>query len=792
VLPLTTPLLIWDGDCGFCRRSVEHLRARLGDRVAYEPYQTAHARFPDIPQDAFRQAVHLVEPDGRISRGAEAVFRSLACGKSTNATSGLPLLAYRFVPGFAALTEWGYRQVAAHRPLAARLTDLMVGDLVGPPRFRLTRFVFLRLLAFTYLAAFLSLGSQIHGLVGERGLLPAQDLLQAAREYRGSLAYWLLPTLGWLGAGDTALGVLCYGGAAAALLALLGFVQGPLLAVCWAFYLSLVHLGQDFLSFQWDILLLETGFIALLLAPWAHLLPRRPRDEPHPSTVVIWLLRLLLFKLMFSSGLTKLTWADPTWHDLSALTYHYWTQPIPTPLAWYASQLPKALQALSCAFMYVVELALPFLIAAPRRPRRIALCGFLALQALIAATGNYGFFNLIAAVLCVPLLDDRGWPRALRARLLDAAPGQPARAGSGGAPSHDLPAYTLRSRVRRVAVTVVAGIVAVLSIPPIVDSFNTGYWSRHGGHPLRRLQAATSPFLVSNSYGLFRTMTTTRPEIQVEVSDDAESWREVAFRFKPGDPARAPGFFPPHMPRLDWQMWFAALGAERVIGSPEATRAWLGGNVWLQRLLVAILRGEPGILDLLEPQGLRESPPRYVRLVLWQYRFSDAGPDWWQRERTGVLLGPLSLTQPGQSARVTRPSRPLSIPATPVRLAPNRRSNMKYAVLIYSDEKQWEKLTDGQRGEIVGRYMALSEDLKRRGQYVLGEPLDATTTASTVKLRNGKTIVTDGPFAETKEQLGGLYVVDVPDLDAALAIAARMPTAEVGSIEVRPIPDYGG
>ena len=117
---------------------------------------------------------------------------------------------------------------------------------------------------------------------------------------------------------------------------------------------------------------------------------------------------------------------------------------------------------------------------------------------------------------------------------------------------------------------------------------------------------------------------------------------------------------------------------------------------------------------------------------------------------------------------------------------------MKYALLIYSEEKQWEAMTDAQRGEVLARYSAFTESLKRSGQYVLGEPLDATTTASTVKLRNGKTLVTDGPFAETKEQLGGFYVVDVPDLDTALALAGRIPSAEVGSIEVRPIPDYGG
>ncbi len=618
------PCLIWDGDCGFCRRSVQKLRTLTGERVECEPYQTAHARFPTIPIESFREAVHLVEPDGTVSRGAEAIFRTLGY-----AGRPLPRAAYRHLPGFAALSEWVYRQVAAHRPLASRLVSLLFGDEVGPPGFRLTRFVFLRLLALVYLAAFLSLGSQVHGLIGEHGLLPAGPFLRVVHQARGSTAFALLPTLGWLGSSDLALDVLCRGGALASVLALLGFAQGPLFAVCWASYLSLVHLGQDFLSFQWDALLVETGFVAVWFAPWGHLRPRRPRDEPAASVALVWLLRLVLFKLMLSSGLTKLTWGDPTWHDLTALTYHYWTQPIPTPLAWFANRLPLPLQVASCAFMFVVELGLPFLVFAPRRPRRLALGGFLSLQALIAATGNYGFFNLLAAVLCVPLLDDRAWPAALRSRLLDAGgPGAPA-----GRPRFRLPR------------AVVATALALLSIPPLVDAFHTGYWRWHPENPLLRLTEAASPFLLSNSYGLFRTMTTTRPEIEVQGSDDGRSWRPFVFRYKPGDPARAPCFFAPHMPRLDWQMWFAALRAERIAGDPLATQAWLfEQDVWLQRLLVALLRGEPRVTALLGPTPFPDAPPRFVRLVLWEYRFSDGGRDWWTRRRVGVLVGPLALS----------------------------------------------------------------------------------------------------------------------------------------------------
>jgi len=477
--------------------------------------------------------------------------------------------------------------------------------------------------------------------VGEHGLLPASEFLSAVRAARGSAAFWLVPTLGWVGAGDTALSVLCYGGAAAAVLALLGFAQGPLFLVCWAFYLSLVHLGQDFLSFQWDILLLETGFVALLLAPWAHLRSRRPVDEAKPSTAVVWLLRLLLFKLMFSSGLTKLTWSDPTWHDLTALTYHYWTQPIPTPLAWYANRLPLALQRLSCALMFVVEIGLPFLIFAPRRPRLVALWGFLALQVLIGVTGNYGFFNVLAMVLCVPLLDDDSWPAAFRARLL-----------GGGSARRAADAPERGGARARLFVTAVATVVALLSISPLVESFNPGSALAGPRRALLRLSAPTARFFLGSSYGLFRSMTTTRPEIQIETSADGEAWREVVFRYKPGDPARAPRFFEPHMPRLDWQMWFAALSAEALPPDPGAATGWLEGEeAWLGRVVVALLHGHRPVLDLLAPGQFEGAPPRYVRLVLWQYRFSDGGPDWWVRRRVGVLGGPFALPPAAASAK---------------------------------------------------------------------------------------------------------------------------------------------
>ncbi len=112
---------------------------------------------------------------------------------------------------------------------------------------------------------------------------------------------------------------------------------------------------------------------------------------------------------------------------------------------------------------------------------------------------------------------------------------------------------------------------------------------------------------------------------------------------------------------------------------------------------------------------------------------------------------------------------------------------MEYLLLIYSNEKGWESMSKAELDAVYGEYMAFTEAIKKSGNYKGGNPLQPTTTATTVRVTGGKTLTTDGPFAETKEQLGGYYLVDAKDLDEAIALAARIPSARMGSIEVRPI-----
>ena len=413
------PLLVYDGDCGFCRLWIDRWRVLTGDRVRYAPFQEVAGEFPEIPREAFARAVQLILPDGKVSSAARAVFRTLSF------VPGLTWMFwfYQHFPGAATVAEFFYRFVARNRNPLYRLTLLFWGKHFERPSFSLASWLFLRLLGIVYFFAFLSLATQILGLIGEKGILPAPGFLAIIAERVGRERYWFFPTLAWLSPSDTSLQVMSAGGVVGSILLIFDIAPILVLSLLWILYLSLVTVGQDFLSFQWDSLLLEAGFLAILIASW-HLWPRGSQ-RTEPPKVPRWLLWFLLFRLMFSSGMVKLSSGDPTWRNLTALEYHYYTQPLPTPIAWYVHLAPAWFQHGSTVFMFFIELAIPFLIFAPRLWRFVGGGFMILLQLLIALTGNYAFFNLLTLALCVLLFDDaflaRFFPRALADRLRTAA-----------------------------------------------------------------------------------------------------------------------------------------------------------------------------------------------------------------------------------------------------------------------------------------------------------------------------------------------------------------------------------
>jgi hypothetical protein len=508
----------------------------------------------------------------------------------------------------------------------------------------LTAWLFLRLLGICYLLAFASLWPQLRGLFGANGILPAHSFLASARQELGPHGYLALPTLAWWDDSDRFLLGLCGAGLLLSLLLALDIMPTLSLFGAWLCYLSLVNVGQDFFSFQWDSLLLETGFLALFLAPAWRLRPRPPLPAGStvstgpPSRTALWLLRWLLFRLMFFAGVVKHSSGDPTWHRLAALRYHYETQPLPTPLAWYAHQMPAWYHTIETAAVLAIELVAPLLIFARHRRVRLAAAGLLAgLQVLILLTGNYAYFNLLALALCLLLLDDAFLfslvPRRWRRASASVATSPPV---TGGVGEDTLFRSSLRPGWRLLYLLPLALFTFVLSAGQLSGAFLPipGAYVQDAASALVDAQA---PFHLFNGYGLFAVMTTTRPEIIVEGSRDGTTWTEYPFRYKPGDVFRVPGWVAPHQPRLDWQMWFAALEARQ------------GPPVWFERFLVRLLQGSPDVLALLAKDPFDGTPPRFVRAELYDYRFTNwatrraSGGAWWRRERLGVYFPPASL-----------------------------------------------------------------------------------------------------------------------------------------------------
>ena len=626
--PPPTPLLIWDGECDFCRLWIERWREITGGKVNYATFQEAAERFPEIPVDQFTRAMAFIKPDGDVFFAAEAVYRSLAHRRSRRWLAW----SYDRVPGFAAVSETGYGFIARHRNFTSAVTRLLWGNDVRRPTYFWARRWFLRALGTIYLIAFVSLWVQVDGLVGSDGMSPANQFLPAVRAQIGPDAYSLLPTLCWFGQSDAFLHCLCGSGVLFSLLLIFGIAPAISLVALFILYLSLTISGQVFFNFQWDVLLLEAGFLSIFFAPW-RLWPRELSLRPGStipvtapvSRTALFLLKLLLFKLVLMSGLVKLTSGDPSWWNLTALDYHYWSQPLPTLFGWWADKTPEWFKHFSVAFCFVVEIIVPFFIWAPRRLRLIAAGLLIFLQLAIALTGNYCFFNLLTIALCLLLIDDASIGRALKGQA------------SASLASRELRARNMQSALPRFS-TYAAVIVLVVTLPINVWLIFSAFKPlarppRVLANVYERLEA----FRIVNGYGLFRVMTKDRCEIVLEGSTDGIDWLPYEFKWKPGDVKRAPGWCAPHQPRLDWQMWFAALE------TPQENR-------WLIALVFRLLQDSRDVSGLLRRNPFPDKPPRYIRAMFYRYRFTTVDERhqigaWWKREELREYLPALSLDQ---------------------------------------------------------------------------------------------------------------------------------------------------
>ena len=470
------------------------------------------------------------------------------------------------------------------------------------PNYWLARTVFQRALALVYLIAFLNAVNQFKPLLGERGLLPAPAWIR-------DVPFAESPSLFYLAPKDWAFSAAAWLGVALSCLALSGIAERfptpipmALWALLWMLYISFVNVGQTFYGFGWESILLEAGFYSIFLG----------NRTAAPQWVTIVLLRWLCFRVMFGAGLIKLR-GDPCWRDGTCLDYHYQTQPMPNPLSWYFHWAPQWTHHAGVGVNHFAELAAPFGYFLPQPAASAAAIVTIAFQALIMASGNLSWLNLLTMALAVPALDDRILGALLRVRP---------------------PVQHAPSLSHRIAVGLLAVLVAGLSIRPVANMLS----------PRQIMNTSFNPLHLVGTYGAFGGITRTRYEVVVEGTSDefpgpASQWREYEFRGKPTDTARRPPQIAPYHLRLDWLMWFAAMSDYRQ-------------HPWFVHFMGKLLEGDRDTLSLLRGNPFPDHPPRFVRAELYRYEFTSPeerrrSGQWWTRQYVGSYFPEISLDNAG-------------------------------------------------------------------------------------------------------------------------------------------------
>jgi hypothetical protein len=444
----------------------------------------------------------------------------------------------------------------------------------------ITRFVFQRGIALIYLMGFVSVVNQFSALCGKNGILPVNNFLKL-------INFSDAPSLFWFSSSDNSFMIAGWIGVVLSAAALLGFsdslgiyVSVAVWGLLWLLYLSFVNVGQTFYSFGWETLLLESGFLTIFLGS----------NDTKTPVIVIWLLRWVLFRLMFGAGLIKIR-GDECWRNLTCMVYHYETQPIPNPLSWYFHRMPLNVQKGSVLFNHFVELIVPWGYFIPGLTA--FLCGLITIvfQSILIISGNFSWLNYLTIVLCIPCFSDK----YLSFLPLKAA--------------GDLLIY----KSHAFAVYVLAAVILLLSIKPVLNLFSSR----------QIMNTSFDPIHLVNTYGAFGSITKIRREIIIEGSEggtEESDWKEYEFKAKPGDINRQPPIISPYHLRLDWLMWFAPM-------SPCEY------NPWFLRFLGKLLEGDEAVISLMAKNPFPGKTPRYLRTTLYEYHFTT--PE--EKEKTGAI-----------------------------------------------------------------------------------------------------------------------------------------------------------
>ncbi|HET7117240.1 MAG TPA: lipase maturation factor family protein [Hanamia sp.] len=481
-----------------------------------------------------------------------------------------------------------------------------------PPTYWLTRFMILRLLGIVYAVAFLVAINEIVPLIGSDGLTPVSIFLKQVKNALGSTGacFMRLPSLFWFVHSDTSLVTVSWIGFVLSLIVVAGYVNAPILIILWFLYMSIVHVGQDWYGYGWEIQLTETGFLAIFLCPLIEMRPFPKRAAPF---TIIVLFRWLIFRMMLGSGLIKIR-GDEVWRNGTALYYHFQTQPIPGPLSRCFNFLPHIVLKAGVWFNFLAELVAPWFVFWPRIARQVAGIIIVLFQITLILSGNLSFLNWLTIIPALACFDDGCWSKILPRVLVNKA-----KVANDNA---------VLSRHILTTAWIVTALVAVLSIQPVLNMLS----------PEQIMNTSYDPFDLVNTYGAFGTVGRERMNVVFEGTmdenpDSSADWKSYIYRGLPVALNKRPPQIAPYQLHLDWQMWFAAMD------SPDE-------YTWTFNLVWKLLHNDPNAVSLFADNPFPSKPPRYIRAVLYRYSFAKPGnPNglWWNRERIGLWLPAMSV-----------------------------------------------------------------------------------------------------------------------------------------------------
>jgi hypothetical protein len=508
------------------------------------------------------------------------------------------------------------------------------------------RWVFLRLLGGIYFSAFFSLVFQIRGLIGPKGILPADRYLPAVAQSLGHWRFWYAPTLLWCSSGNAALDALCWVGMIASLLLLFNVWPRGSLALCFVCFLSFVSAAQDFSGYQSDGMLLEAGFVALFFAP-PGFLPGLGRDYA-ASRASLFLLQWEWFRIYFESGVVKLLSGDLQWRHFTAMDEYYQNGPLPTWIGWYVQHLPHSFHAATVYATLALELGLVWMMFLPRRWQIVCFFIVTPWQIGVILTANYTFLNYLVLALGVLLLDDEFLSDRLPAkwpvRFLESTSKSAIHAAKEKEAAVSERALSESAFFASTTLRILGSIklsVSALMLSWIFYATSAELVWIFGAVPLPTSPVmALEPFRIANRYGLFAVMTRGRYEIEFQGSNDGENWIPYKFSYKPQALNAAPGIYAPYQPRFDWNLWFASLGSWRdypIVANTE----------------VQLLSNDKDVLALFADNPFEKLPPHKVRAVLWQYWFTSMEEKrksgmWWRRQLLGSYAPTLETGADGK------------------------------------------------------------------------------------------------------------------------------------------------